>query len=163
VCDPRRGIYRNKRRNSSTYINPDALGIVGAVLGGLLDELSGDEPQHVLSPAQQPLAGGVVDASLGLVEALEGGLLAIGAVPGVRLQERGIEEAQEGGEGAGVLLILLGGGRAQGDGEDEADEEHDSCSDNEDLGVGILGQDARGKRSHGTLSLLGGGEGKGLK
>jgi len=80
-----------------TYIDPDALGIVGAVLGSLLDQLGGDEAEHILPATEEPLAGAVIHAGLGLVEALEGILLAIDALAAlVRLEEGGVEEAQEG-------------------------------------------------------------------
>lgn len=143
---------------------------MGAVLGGLLDQLGGDEAEHVLAATQEAAAGVVVDTGLGLVEALEGVLLAIDALAaGVRLEEGGVEEAQEGRQRARVLLIaegiairILGGGWTPGGGKDDSDEDDDGCTDGEDLGVGVPGQDARGKRSHDTLALQegeSGGEG----
>ena len=136
-----------------TYIDPDALGIMGSVLGRLLDQLCGDKAEHVLAAAQEALARGVIDASLGLVEALEGVLLAIDAfAAGMGLEEGGVEEAQEGRQRARVLVVELGRAGAPGGCEDDGDEEEDGSTDDDDLGVGVLGQDARGKRSHGTLA-----------
>ena len=126
---------------------------MGAVLGGLLDELGGDEAQHILAATEESLARIVIHAGLRLVEALEGVLLAIDALAaGVRLEEGGVEEAQEGRQWAGVLVVVVLS-RPPGGCEDEGDEEDDGSTDEEDLGVGVPGQDARDKRSHGTLAL----------
>jgi hypothetical protein len=102
------GQRRISRGSGSTYVNPDTLGVVGTVLCSLLHELSCYQPQHIFAAPQQPLPRRVVDTRLRFVEALKSILLAISSsVAGMRLEERGIKEAQEGSEGAWIFLIFL--------------------------------------------------------
>lgn len=142
-----------------TYIDPNALGIWCAALGRLLDELGSNEAEHVLSATQQRLAGAVIDTGLSFVEALESILLAIDALAlGMGFEEGGVEEAQKGRHGIGILVIVLG--IADSGCKDDGDEDEYGDTNKEDLGVRILEQDARGKRSHDTLALqLSKGEG----
>jgi len=59
-----------------------------ALFCSFLNKLSSDQSKHVLATAQEPLPGGIIDTSLGLVETLKRILLTISStVAGMRLQE----------------------------------------------------------------------------
>lgn len=114
---------------TAAYIDPDRLASELTSLGLIL-QLRGDQAEHILAAMKKLAPGRIVDASLGLVEALEGILLATGAVASVRLQATVPDEAQRSPGRVAEFLRGLKFGEVEGEvGEQENDEQNGGQTD----------------------------------
>nr|POE89763.1 hypothetical protein CFP56_20232 [Quercus suber] len=112
-------------------VDPNGLLADLAGLAAVLD-LGGDESEHILAALQQTGASGIVDGSLGFVEALEGVLLVAGAVAGVGLEEAGVGEVEVVEDAAPGLAEAA----EIGDGEDDEGDEDEGEEDGTQRGAG---------------------------